>query len=114
LEKLNREEGVTVFLTTQNMEEADRLCRRVSIIDNGKIIAEGSPLELKEAIGGDTITLSFKDDAGSVLRSKTKAILGAVEGVTNLIDSYTHSPAFERVRVAVWQIEEVLNLILTK
>ena len=96
LEKLNKEEDVTVFLTTQNMEEADRLCRRVSIIDNGKIIAEGSPLELKEAIGGDTITLSFKDDAGSVLRSKAKTILGAVKGVTNVIDSDDHIVAYTK------------------
>jgi ABC-2 type transport system ATP-binding protein len=87
LQKLNKEEGVTIFLTTQNMEEADRLCRRVSIIDNGKIIAEGSPFELKEAMGGETITLSFKGDADFLLRNKAKAILHTVQGVTNVIDS---------------------------
>jgi len=87
LEKLNKEEGVTIFLTTQNMEEADRLCRRVSIIDNGKIIAEGSPSELKESIGGDTITVSFKEDTDPLVKSRAKAILGAVPGVTGVIDS---------------------------
>ncbi len=87
LKELNKGEGVTVFLTTQNMEEADKLCRRISIIDNGKIITEGSPSELKEALGGDTITLSFTEDPGSLLRSKAKAILGTVPGVTNVIDS---------------------------
>jgi len=87
LQKLNKEEGVTIFLTTQNMEEADRLCRRISIIDGGKIIAEGSPLELKEALGGETITLSFKGDTDFLLRNKTKAILGTVQAVTNIIDS---------------------------
>jgi daunorubicin resistance ABC transporter ATP-binding subunit len=87
LEKLNREEGITIFLTTQYLEEADRLCRQLSIIDQGKIIAEGSPSELKEAIGGDTITLSLKSGTDGALRSKTKEILGAVQGVTNVIDS---------------------------
>lgn len=87
LEKLNKDGGVTVFLTTQNMEEADRLCTRISIIDNGKIIAGGSPAELKQAIGGDTITLSFKDDTDSLLRSRAKAVLASVDGVTGVVDS---------------------------
>jgi ABC-2 type transport system ATP-binding protein len=87
LEKLNREEGITIFLTTQYLEEADRLCRQLSIIDHGKIIANGSPLELKEAVGGDTITLSLKSRTDGTLRSRTKEILSAVQGVTNVIDS---------------------------
>jgi daunorubicin resistance ABC transporter ATP-binding subunit len=87
LEKLNREEDITIFLTTQYLEEADRLCRQLSIIDHGKIIAEGSPSELKEAIGGDTITLSLKSGTDGTLRSRTKEILSAVEGVANVIDS---------------------------
>jgi ABC-2 type transport system ATP-binding protein len=87
LEKLNREEGITIFLTTQYLEEADKLCRQLSIIDHGKIIAEGSPSELKEAIGGDTITLSLKSGTDASLRCRTKEILSAVQGVTNVIDS---------------------------
>ena len=47
LEKLNKEEGITIFLTTQYLEEADKLCKRLSIIDFGKIVASGSPTELK-------------------------------------------------------------------
>jgi ABC-2 type transport system ATP-binding protein len=87
LEKLNREEGITIFLTTQYLEEADRLCRQLSIIDHGKIIAEGSPSELKEAVGGDTITLSLKSGTDATLISRTKEILGNVKGVMNVIDS---------------------------
>ena len=87
LEKLNKEEGITIFLTTQYLEEADRLCRQLSIIDRGKIIARGSPSELKEAIGGDTITLSLKNRTDATLRSRTKEILSAVQGVTKVIDS---------------------------
>jgi ABC-2 type transport system ATP-binding protein len=49
--RLRREDGVTVFLTTQYLEEADVLADRVGIIDHGHIVAEGSPAELKEEIG---------------------------------------------------------------
>jgi ABC-2 type transport system ATP-binding protein len=87
LEKLNREEGITIFLTTQYLEEADRLCRELSIIDHGKLIASGSPSELKAALGGDTITLTLKDGADAALRSKTKEILKTISEVTNVMDS---------------------------
>ncbi len=53
--RVNAETGVTVFLTTQYLEEADHLAQRVGIIDEGRIVAEGSPTELKRAIGSDVI-----------------------------------------------------------
>lgn len=84
LEKLNREEGITIFLTTQYLEEADKLCRQLSIIDHGKIIARGSPAELKQAIGHDTITLSFKNPS---LKVEAKKILQAVPGISDVTDS---------------------------
>ena len=87
LEKLNKEEGITIFLTTQYLEEADRLCRELSIIDHGKLIAGGSPSELKAALGGDTITLTLKDRADAALRVKTKEILKTIPEVTNVVDS---------------------------
>ena len=87
LEKLNKEEGITIFLTTQYLEEADRLCRELSIIDHGKLIASGSPSELKAALGGDTITLTLKDGTDAALRSKTKEILKTIQEVTNVMDS---------------------------
>jgi len=65
LERLNKQEGLTIFLTTHYMEEADKLCERLAIIDGGQIIAEGSPTELKARLGGDIITLSFKDNGTS-------------------------------------------------
>jgi ABC-2 type transport system ATP-binding protein len=55
VERLAREDGVTVFLTTQYLEEADVLADRVGIIDRGKIVAEGTPDELKREIGGDSV-----------------------------------------------------------
>ena len=53
--RLAREEGVTVFLTTQYLEEADVLANRVGIIDHGRIVAEGTPEELKAEIGRPTV-----------------------------------------------------------
>jgi ABC-2 type transport system ATP-binding protein len=88
LEQLNKKDGITIFLTTQYLEEADRLCRRLSIIDHGKVIAGGSPTELKQAIGHDTITLTIKDPTDIEMMSKTKMILQKVIGVSEVIDSH--------------------------
>ncbi|MBP2146586.1 ABC-2 type transport system ATP-binding protein [Methanofollis sp. W23] len=65
VEALNRDEGVTVVLTTHYMEEADYLCDRVAIIDHGKISVLDTPEALKTSLGGDLITLGVEgDDAG--------------------------------------------------
>ena len=55
--KLNRERGTTVFLTTQYMEEADTLAGRVAIIDGGRIVAEGTPEQLKAQVGVPTLQI---------------------------------------------------------
>src|SRR5271157_394755 len=55
-------EGVTVFLTTQYMDEADKLCDMIAIIDNGRIIVTGTPGELKSNVGGDAIVFSFSSE----------------------------------------------------
>src|SRR5262245_47459769 len=53
--RLRREDGVTVFLTTQYLEEADVLADRVGIIDHGRIVAEGTPADLKDEIGRPSV-----------------------------------------------------------
>ena len=58
LEQLNAQ-GVTVLLTTQHMDEADRLCRRLAIIDHGRLVTEGSPSTLKAGVGGDVVRVTF-------------------------------------------------------
>ena len=55
--EMSKKEGITIVLTTHYIEEADRLCDRVAIIDNGKIIAIDSPDNLKKSIGGDLVSL---------------------------------------------------------
>jgi ABC-2 type transport system ATP-binding protein len=60
--KLNRESGTTVFLTTQYMEEADVLAGRIAIIDDGKIVAEGTPAALKAKVGDPTLRVALPPD----------------------------------------------------
>ncbi|MFQ5815415.1 MAG: ATP-binding cassette domain-containing protein [Candidatus Hydrothermarchaeaceae archaeon] len=55
IERLNREEGITMILTTHYMDEADLLCGRIAIIDKGKIITSGTPEELKGILEGDVV-----------------------------------------------------------
>ena len=59
--RLNAESGTTVFLTTQYLEEADQLAGRVAIIDGGRIVAEGTPRELKAQVGDPTLTVTLAD-----------------------------------------------------
>lgn len=74
-----REEGVTIFLTTHYMDEADMLSDRVAIMDFGEIIAEGTPQELKKRILGDTVMLGLEKNG--VVTEKAIALLQAQEFV---------------------------------
>jgi ABC-2 type transport system ATP-binding protein len=70
VKKLNEEERVTVFLTTHYMEEAERVAHRVAIIDGGRIIAQGSPGELKQQTGSETLEQAFLALTGSTIREE--------------------------------------------
>ncbi len=85
LEKLNREDGITIFLTTQYLEEADRLCKRLSIIDFGRIVASGTPLDLKQQIGADSIRISLENC--KLDGPKAKEIIQSMTDVTQIINS---------------------------
>ena len=63
---LNEQLGTTIFLTTQYLEEADELADRVGIINDGQIVGEGTPDELKRAIGADVIQVSVDDNDAAV------------------------------------------------
>ena len=71
---LKKEFGMTLFMTTHYLEEADALCDRVAIIDHGKIVAVGVPEDLKNALGGDILTLSIQQNTD----------------ITNLVKSVQH------------------------
>jgi ABC-2 type transport system ATP-binding protein len=67
-----RSEGMTVFITTHYLEEADALCDRIAIMDNGEVVAEGTPAELKREISHDVITVGLNGataEAAAVLDS---------------------------------------------
>ncbi|SDS03911.1 daunorubicin resistance protein DrrA family ABC transporter ATP-binding protein [Paraoerskovia marina] len=77
--RLNDELGMTVFLTTQYLEEADELADRVGIIAGGKIVAEGPPAELKRSIGSDLVVVDVEDDHVDGARRTLDAVDGAGE-----------------------------------
>ncbi len=92
LKRLNREEGITIFLTTQYLEEADRLCDRLSIIDYGQIVAQGTPEEMKQEISADAVSLTIANgrdaaDSSSHAIATAKQVLSTIGGVTEIIDS---------------------------
>ncbi len=66
-----RDEGVTIFLTTHYLDEADALCDRISIMDGGEIVADGTPENLKREISGDVVTLGV---AGGIVE-KAREVL---------------------------------------
>ncbi len=69
IRKLN-DDGMTIFLTTQYMKEADRLADRLCIIDQGEIVTEGSPQQLKERVGADLLELTFEEEIDKSVRSE--------------------------------------------
>jgi len=72
---LKKEYGMTLFMTTHYLEEADALCDRIAIIDHGKILVTGSPNELKRKLGGDIITLQVNEN---------RDISGFIEKIENV------------------------------
>ncbi len=75
IRKLKQEYGMTLFMTTHYLEEADSLCDRVAIIDHGKIVVVGKPEDLKHSLGGDIITIGIKEDVDvSELISKVENV----------------------------------------
>jgi ABC-2 type transport system ATP-binding protein len=67
---LNETEGVTVFLTTHYMDEAERVAHRIAIIDHGRIVAQGSPQELKQQTGTDSLEHAFLALTGTSIRDE--------------------------------------------
>lgn len=81
IERLNKEDGVTFFLTTQYLEEADRLAHHIAILEAGRIVAEGSPRALKAAIATDVVTVHVDDEAQVGRTSELVRTLSGVEDV---------------------------------
>jgi len=93
--------GTTIFLTTHYLDEADALCDRVLIIDNGAIVAGGSPEELKRRISGDVVTLTVSGDPGVA-----REVLAGQHGVRDI------AAEDHRLRLATDSGEEALPGLL--
>ena len=103
IKKLKEERGMTIFMTTHYMEEADALCDKIAIIDYGKIKALGKPKELKDGLGGDVIELA--------LSNNSKDITEAIAKIPYVIDVKRKDGIY---RIKVSKGEEVLPNIIER
>jgi len=108
IRSLRAEHGVTIFLTTHYLEEADALCDRILVIDEGLIAARGAPEELKRGLAGDVVALTVRDAddaarAALVLEARSAASAPEVEGV---IVRFHLPSAAAGLPEAFWALEE--------
>jgi len=83
LERISHD-GTTMLLTTHYMEEADRLCNRVAIIDSGRIVVDGTPAGLKAGIGADTVTLQLEARGPEDLARQQEDVRTSLSGFESL------------------------------
>jgi ABC-2 type transport system ATP-binding protein len=102
IRQLNREQGLSIFMTTHYLEEADQLSDVVAIMDHGAIRVSGSPADLKASLHGDILTLSV-NDGGDDLTDLLMSVPNVTE-VTRTDDSY---------RVKLPKVETALPAIVT-
>ena len=107
LERIS-ESGTTMLLTTHYMEEADRLCSRLAIIDNGQIVIDGAPADLKRSIGADTVVLRLEQTDGD---GQVAAVRQRLEGLVEA-DAVTEHPA--GVSLAVPNASDAIPALLRR
>ena len=114
--RLNHDLGTTIFLTTQYLEEADELADRVGIINEGKLVAEGSPDELKRRVGVDVIFADLGGEADELSLRTVEALTGVrhveIRGDQLIIAADDGASVIGAVAVALNSISPVRNLTL--
>jgi ABC-2 type transport system ATP-binding protein len=80
-----RDQGTTVLLSSHYLEEVDALADRLAIIDEGRVLAEGTPAELKAALGGDRVTLRVREFSDEGEAERVRAILQSCQGVRQVV-----------------------------
>ena len=94
IHELRKQIGLTIFMTTHYMDEADLNCDRIGIIDHGKIIALDTPARLKDAVGGDVITLRTTDNPAAVEEIRRRYNLEAVVKNDQVVFSIKNGETF--------------------
>jgi ABC-2 type transport system ATP-binding protein len=79
IERLTREEDVTILLTTHYLEEADRLASRLAIVDRGRVVAEGTADQLKSELHGDTVQVELVESSNGAAAAAVHRALGRAE-----------------------------------
>jgi ABC-2 type transport system ATP-binding protein len=82
ISRLNADEGLTILLTTHYMEEADQLASRVAIVDRGRVVAEGSPAQLKAGLRGDALHIELE---GANVNGNVQGALDGVSGLREVV-----------------------------
>jgi len=106
IEKLAKDEHMSIIITTHYMDEAEKLCDRVAIIDHGKIVVLDTPDRLKKIIGGDVVTLKVRNPNTDISKVKKLAFVKGVER-TNHIITLTMSDASRHLQEILKEIGEV-------
>jgi len=96
--------GVTIFLTTQYLEEADQLADRIAVLDQGRVVAEGTPEELKRRIPGGHIGLRFADQAELDMAARTLQLPGGDE--ESLVLQVPHDGAVHSLRALLARLDD--------
>ncbi len=84
LENLKKD-GMTIILSSHYLDEIDKLADKVLIINDGKVIDQGNPIQLKNKLGGERITLKVREFSDSVESEKVKEILQKIEGISQIV-----------------------------
>ena len=80
-----RNDGMTVLLSSHYLDEIDKLADRLIIIDHGRVIAQGTPAQLKNKLGGDRITLKVREFSNQAESEKICEILSSIDGISQII-----------------------------
>jgi ABC-2 type transport system ATP-binding protein len=116
IKKINTEYGVTILLTTHYIEEADVLCDDIAIINDGKIVATGSPQQLKSRASGDIVEIDFFLHFDYKILEDVSGILEIIEvGLENSdTEQRTRSESSLRLRIKVGNAETILSKLISK